>query len=316
MSAERRRAIVVGAGAAGLHAARQLMAYGRDVVVFDKGRGVGGRMATRRASQATFDHGAQFFTVRNDRFAELLRCDIDSGLVNAWCDGFDQRDGHPRYRVHGGMTALAKRWATGLDVRLSQLVFRTIFANGEWQVVLDDGTVHIADELVLTCPIPQSFSLLIDSGVRVPEELWRTDYDRTLCLLAVLDRPARLGPHGATQSAPGFTFLADNSLKGISTAPAITAHADATWSGAHWDEPNDTISEALGTLVEPLLGGSRIVSAQIKRWRFATPQRCWPERCWRSPEAPLVLAGDAFDGPRVEGAVLSGLAAAAALDDR
>jgi hypothetical protein len=65
------------------------------------------------------------------------------------------------------------------------------------------------------------------------------------------------------------------------------------------------------------LGDAIIVESQLKRWRFATPQAIWPEPCWSALDAaaPLVLAGDAFAGPKVEGAALSGLAAAAALTE-
>ena len=88
------------------------------------------------------------------------------------------------------MNALAKHLAAGLDVRCSTLVFA--IRPGEasaWSVGLDDGTGIAADAIVLTCPLPQSFSLLITAGVELPPDLRMTDYDRTLALLAVLDRP-------------------------------------------------------------------------------------------------------------------------------
>ncbi|MSO32728.1 MAG: FAD-dependent oxidoreductase, partial [Ilumatobacteraceae bacterium] len=62
----KKRVVVVGAGIAGLTAARALSHAGHSVIVLDKGRSVGGRMATRRIGDATVDHGAQFFTVRSD----------------------------------------------------------------------------------------------------------------------------------------------------------------------------------------------------------------------------------------------------------
>lgn len=67
-----RSALVVGAGLAGLVAAQRLAAAGIRVTVFDKGRGPGGRMATRREGDACWDHGAQFFTARDPRFAEMV----------------------------------------------------------------------------------------------------------------------------------------------------------------------------------------------------------------------------------------------------
>jgi renalase len=71
-AAETNSCIVVGAGMAGLVAARELSAASRRVVVLDEGSGVGGPMATRRIGDGTFDHGAQFFTVRSARSERLV----------------------------------------------------------------------------------------------------------------------------------------------------------------------------------------------------------------------------------------------------
>ncbi len=320
------RVVVVGAGLAGLSAARALTVAGHEVTVFDKGRGPGGRMATRRIGAARVDHGAQFFTVRSDAFAAFVQPFVDDGLVVEWSRGFAQfgtnaePDGFPRYRVRDGMNALPKALAEGLDVRCSSLVFaiRRSPAGGHsasrWSVGLDDATSLDVDALVVTCPLAQSFSLLVTAEVAVPETLWRTEYDRTLALLAVLDRPTAVPAPGGLQGAPGFTFVADNAAKGISDVPVLTAHADPAWSEAHWNLPHE---EALDLLVEaaaPWIGEAVIVERQLKRWRFATPRVIWPDACWFDDSfAPVALAGDAFAGPRVEGAVLSGLAAAAAL---
>ena len=98
-------------------------------------------------------------------------------------------------------------------------------------------------------------------------------------------------------------------------APAVTFHARPSWSLRWWDRaPTEAHAELLGA-ARPWLGDARVVESRLKRWRFATPQTIWPERCWSATDvaAPLVLAGDAFGGPRVEGAALSGLAAAQSL---
>ena len=307
---------VVGAGLAGLMAARRLHDDGHDVVVFERSRSPGGRLATRRIDGAQLDHGAQFFTVRDERFADQVDRWQRDGIVYEWCRGFDaEPDGHPRYAVRGGMNALAKHLARGLDVRCGSLVFSIHRVESSWEVKLDDGSRVAVDALVVTCPLPQSYSLLVSAEVTVPDLLWRTDYERTLALLAVLDAPPALPDVGAVQRAESIQFLADNARKGISAVPAITLHADATWSRAHWDDANDDALRALTELADPYLGSARIVTAQLKRWRFATPATIWPDPFW-SPEDDrlrVVLAGDAFAGPRVEGAVLSGLAAAEAL---
>jgi renalase len=309
------RVIVVGAGLAGLTAARTLVAGGHDVTVFDKGRGPGGRMATRRIGAATFDHGAQFFTVRSEELAAMTAGWITDGLVTEWCRGFGPTaDGYPRYALRAGMNALPKHLAAGLDVRCPALVFGFRREPGGWSVQLDDASLHPCDAIVVTCPLPQAYSLLVSAEVTMPETLFRTDYDRTIALLAVLDGPSAVPEPGGVQDAPGFTFIGDNRRKGISAVPALTMHTDPAWSKAHWDTDRVGTHDALLALAAPWLGGARIVDSQVKRWRFATPKAIWPEPCWRPDSgAPFVLAGDAFAGPKVEGAILSGAAAARSL---
>jgi predicted NAD/FAD-dependent oxidoreductase len=311
------RVVIVGAGISGLVAARRLVESDADVVLVDKGRSVGGRLATRRIGDATVDHGAQFFTVRTPAFQRQVDDWIDRGLARVWSHGFTTNDGHPRYVATSGMNSLAKDLATGLDVRCSTMVFGIrpgSDTDAPWQVVIDDATVHDADAVIVTTPLPQAFALLVDSGIELAGSPVLSDYDRTIALLATLDRPAAIPPPGGVQSpTPEIGFVADNHAKGVSATPAITVHASATWSEAHWDDDLDTLRPALIELAGTWLGEATVLEAQVKKWRFATPRTPWPEPCWIADGGTIVLAGDAFDGPRVEAAHNSGLAAAHAL---
>jgi len=112
---------------------------------------------------------------------------------------------------------------------------------------------------------------------------------------------------------PELSFVADNMAKGVSATPAITVHASPAWSEAHWDDDIDELGDALTELVSPWLGTAAVIESQVKKWRFATPRTPWPDPCWVASNNSIVLAGDAFDGPRVEAAHNSGLAAAHAL---
>lgn len=307
---------IVGAGIAGLMAGHAIAAGGHDVVVFDKGRSAGGRLATRRIGAATVDHGAQFFTVRSEAFADHVDRWVRAGVVREWCRGFDAIDGHPRYVGVAGMNGVAKHLAAALDVRCGSLVFSVHATQGRqpWELKLDDGSLHGFDALVMTCPLPQTFSLLVSAEVQMPEVLWRTGYDATLALLVVLDRPGAVPGPGGLQTDPNFTFVGDNQAKGISSVPALTFHATPAWSDEHWpDEPADA-EALLHEMARPWLGEATVLVSQLKRWRFATPRSIWPEAHWSPSErSDLAVAGDAFAGPKVEGAALSGLSAAAAL---
>lgn len=72
---------IIGAGLAGVAAAGDLIAAGKSVLLIDKSRGIGGRMATRRHAGTRIDHGAQFFTARSERFAAFVNGLLESGMV-------------------------------------------------------------------------------------------------------------------------------------------------------------------------------------------------------------------------------------------
>ena len=78
------RVAVIGAGLAGLSAARTLRDQDHEVRVFDKGRGVGGRTSTRRSKSFAFDHGAQYFTAHDERFGRLVASWQEAGIVAPW----------------------------------------------------------------------------------------------------------------------------------------------------------------------------------------------------------------------------------------
>jgi renalase len=333
------RIVIVGAGLTGLVAARELHTAGADVVVLDKGRSPGGRLATRRVGGATFDHGAQFFTVRTPAFAKTVEDWQERGLVHVWNHGFDDGarhgaghraghdgggltheasggDGHSRYVASNGMNSLAKDLAVGLDVRCSTMVFavRREPDSGEVSVAVDDGSSFDADAVIVTSPLPQAFALMIDGGIELDEALFRTDYDRTIGLLTRLDQPPGLPPSGGVQDGDDvFSFIGDNMSKGVSAEPAVTFHANTAWSEAHWDDDHDVLIEQLVAAARRWLGDARIVEHSLKKWRLATPRSIWPDPCWTTADGKVVMAGDAFAGPKVEGAHNSGLAAAHAL---
>jgi predicted NAD/FAD-dependent oxidoreductase len=307
------RVVIVGAGLSGLVAARELQRAGVEVTIVDKGRSPGGRLATRRIGAATLDHGAQFFTVRTPAFQHRVDDWMARGLVRVWSHGFDADDGHPRYVATAGMNSLAKDLARGLDVSCSTMAF-AVRRRDPWTVVIDDGSERQADRVVVTTPLPQAFALLADADVALDEALMRTDYDRTIALLATLDGPPDIGPPGGVQApSDDVAFVADNVAKGVSTAPAITLHGSPAWSEANWERDHGQLLDSLTELAAPWLGTAAIVEAHVKKWRFATPRRSWPEPCWVSSDGGVVLAGDAFAGPRIEAAHNSGLAAAHAL---
>lgn len=322
-SAPRTRIVVIGAGMAGLVAAGKLSEQ-FDVIVLDKGRGVGGRLATRRMGDATFDHGAQFITTHTDEFAATITQLVGSGVVAPWFrgrigpSGVVDPDGHTRFRGAVSMNAIAKELAVGLDVRTASLVTSLVHDGMSWTVTLADGTQLEADGVVVTSPVPQTMAMLENGGVKLStndaDALTAIKYDPCLALMAVLDGPSGLNEPGAIDPDSGpIDWMADNQLKGISAVPAVTIHATAEFSASNLDATDDEIADALFAAAG-LAANAVPGSLQIQRWRYARPSVEHPERFLVLDDAPpLVCAGDAFGGAKVEGAALSGAAAASAL---
>jgi len=315
---------VVGAGIAGLLAATELQKKNVHAIVVDKGRGVGGRMSVRRTSAGTWDHGAQFFTVCDADFAAQVEEWVTRGVVRKWSTRFPTRGGADvdrggRYfRGMTGMNAPAKELAAHLTVRMGERVQAIAAEDDLWQIETDAQTVIHARGLIMTPPVPQTLELLGVSGIGLPEEERKTlegiTYDRCIALLLALDGESVVpDPGGLFCDGEPIAWLADNQAKGISATPAITLHAGPSFSREHWDSDDRVIEDRLLHAAKPWLE-SRVIESHIHRWRYSKPVEVYPQRCFRlSTPLPLLLAGDAFGGPRVEGAALSGLAAAQAM---
>ncbi len=304
---------------AGLSAAAALQKAGRKPLVIDKGRGVGGRMATRRIGAATFDHGAQFVTARDSRFGAVLEAARGAGAAVEWCRGFTaDADGHACWRGTPGMSSLAKHLALGLEIVQEKQVSVLNQMTDHWSISMADGEAWSARAIVLTAPVPQSLVLLEAGGIvlepALKKRLSAIQYERCLAVMAVLEGRSRMPPPGGFAPTQGpIAWIADNQLKGVSAEPAITIHATDDFSVAHWDEDRDETARMLIAAADEWLG-TGIKSFQVHGWRFSKPKQTDPSPCAIVSSAPpLVLAGDAFAGPRVEGAALSGWAAAEAV---
>lgn len=320
--------LIVGAGMAGLMAAATVQRPGRRVLVVDKGRSVGGRLATRRIGPGLADHGAQFFTVRSAEFQRWVEPWLNDDLVYRWSTGWSDGSlaptsfgGHPRYAVHGGMNKLAKHLAQNIETQLNIRLQAVIPTGSGWEARAAGGQLFRSRALILTPPAPQSLALL-DAG-QTPlaaadrEALAKIEYAPCLAGLFWLEGAIHLPEPGAIQhSHAPISWIADNRRKGISPrATVVTVHAGPAYSRQFWEAPAEEVLAGLQAGLQPYLAADAIiVEAQLKRWRYAQPTYLHPERYLRPANLPpLLLAGDGFNGPRVEGAALSGLAAGQAL---
>jgi renalase len=322
--------LIVGAGLSGLMAARVLQEKGRRVTIVDKGRGVGGRLATRRIGPGRADHGAQFFTVRSPKFRTWTDKWLAEEIVFRWSTGWSDGslgtvaspDGYPRYAVRGGMNNLAKHLAKDLDTRVNVRIQEARPIENGWQVRSEDGRLFTSQALLLTPPVPQSLALLDTRGNCLSSAdrraLERIEYAPCMAGLFWVDGSVQLPEPGAVQRPEAaISWIANNRQKGISPdAEIVTVHAGPAHSRLLWNETEASALSSLQSALQPFLDPTaRIIAAQLKRWRYALPTTIHPDPCLLASRlAPLVFAGDAFGSPRVEGAALSGLAASSAIE--
>jgi hypothetical protein len=306
--------VVIGAGIAGLLAARRVQKAGFRVEVLDKGRQVGGRMATRRIGDAVFDHGAQFFTCRSPEFAAVVQEWREADVARQWCLGFNEAaDGHPRYRGNPGMTAGPKLLAETLPVRLRFRVASVHAGQHAWEIVGEDGVRLESRVLVLSAPVPQTLALLDAGAVALPidvrAQLESIRYDPCIAALAQLEAPSSVPvPGGIQLEGSILTWVGDNARKGISSRPALTLHAAPEFSRDNWSTDDHEVAAKM-LEVARTWADVHVREVQLQRWLYATPNPGIEERLTATEDPlPIAFCGDAFGGPRVEGAALSGMA--------
>lgn len=307
--------VIVGAGIAGLLAAASLKGAGMRICILEKGRGLGGRMATRRIDGAVFDHGAQFFTVRDQHFDLWVQRWMKQGIIEPWYE-LPARGVH--YRAVPGMTSIAKRLVEDfqLDVRREVHVESARLKDGHWSVAIRDRENLSAAALILTAPVPQSLAILDAGDTELPHsdriQLEAVRFHRCIAALAILESPSALAENGGAlklQSQP-VQWIADNQRKGVSPdVPCATIHSTPEFAEEHWDVDDAIRLPKLLAAAAPYLR-SEIVSCQGRRWGFSQPAGSFGETVFYDAARKLAIAGDGLAGGRVEGAAVSGLAAA------
>lgn len=326
--------LVIGAGMTGLSAGQRLREQGRRVLVLEKARSAGGRMATRRIGPGRADHGAQFLTAHTPAFAAALAGWEAAGLIYPWTAGYARGSlrpsadatFYPRYAAVNGMNHLAQQLAQGLEVRTAVTVQAVRRLAHGWQVEDSAGGSTQASQVLLTAPAPQSLALLAAGEVALSTAdqaaLAVIAYDPCLVGLFWWQGAALLPPVGALLRSQHDPFwIADNQQKGISPeATLLTVQSSAAFSRRWWEADDAAALTAIQAGLQEFLDPQgRLVEAQLKRWRFATASTLCPQPFLLPAGLPgLALAGDAFDAAgskvgSVESAFISGQQVAAAL---
>jgi renalase len=323
---EGHRVVVIGAGLAGLTTATRLSTRGYRVTVLDKGRGAGGRMSTRRDGTLRFDHGAQYFTARDRCFVEAVQRWQAQQLVARWeprlavidAEGIAAKGANETARYVGvpGMNALAKHLAAALaDCRLGWQVAGLRRVSGVWQVEAQDGRRLEADTLVVSTPPEQARRLLAGTpaAATVDRALAPVKMLPGWAVMVLFDRPLLAGFEAAFVNTGPLSWLcAQASKHGRDDADAWVLHACATWSAEHIEDAPSDVAETLIEQAARLPGASvgEVRTARAHRWRYALADTPLDVGALWFDDHRLAIAGDWCCGSRIEGAYLSGVAAA------
>lgn len=342
-----RHIAVVGAGIAGIACARTLAQAGHRVTVFEKSPGAGGRMATRSTEFGDFDHGVQYFTVRDPRFEEALA--TASGLVRPWSANTVRiLDDHGRVMAASlpvpeahwvakpGMNALVRQWAQPL-LDAGQVVVETQVTRLEadklhperWQLQTEGlgAQSHVYsgfDAVILAIPSPQAQALLLSSqqAKGLQAELGRVNVEPCWTLMVAFPQAqqptlASLGPQWnvARSTHHRIAWLARESSKpGRGPIERWTIQANTEWSQRHLEDDAERVKAKL------LRGFTEITGiraeppyAEVHRWRYAqTSKPLGKTHAWDA-QSGIGACGDWCLGHRVEDGFVSGLEMALAI---
>ena len=336
-----RRIAVIGAGIAGVACARTLMQAGHHVTVFEKSSGAGGRMATRNSEFGGFDHGTQYFTVRDARFEKALSG--SGALVRPWsantvrildelgrvvASSLPPKEAH--WVAAPGMNALVRHWAQPL-VDAHAIVFETHVTRiepdklkpGCWQLQAEgpgaDSLVHSGfDTVVMAMPSAQAQALLMSSQQAKPLMAAMGKVTVAPCWTLMLAFPQaaqpnlyHLGPHwnAARSTHHRIAWLARESSKpGRGPMERWTVQASPEWSERHLEDDAPRVKAKLLKAFTEVTGiRAEPPYAEVHRWRYAqTTEPLGKSHLWDA-KSGIGACGDWCLGHRVEDGFISGL---------
>lgn len=314
------RIAIIGAGIAGLSLAQALQPHAQ-VTVFEKARGVGGRMSARYADPYAFDHGAQFFTARDPAFRAFLAPLLDQGTVAPWqpvvaalAPGAARQSvawTEPHYVACPNMNGLCKALASSLNVHTStEIGPLTVRTSSGWELTDTAGNkLGVFDWVVSTAPHPQTARLFAESlidGQALPERGLLPCYALMLGFNGQWSQPWQ----AATVTRSPIAWVALNSSKPARNQhpSSLVIHATHEWSAQQLESDPAEVEASLMQALQALdVDVGDVAYRSLHRWRYALADKSAPSGPYFHAAAGLAAAGDWTGAARVEDAWLQAM---------
>ena len=303
---------IIGAGIAGLAAAQRLKKPELGITLFEKSRGLGGRMATRRFDDLQFDHGAQYFTAKGPRFSALVRQWGENGHADEWFDG--------AFVGSPGMTAPARAMAEGHTIVAGCQVAAIRKEGVGWSIFDASGLVKTPGNgsfsaVILAVPAPQAAPLVASAGVDLLE-LAKVRYAPCWALMLAFSERLSLLDDRAKPQDDAIAWISRNASKPgrVRETETSIVHATPDWSRQHLECSTDVAARELITRFQSSTEvHERPTFCAAHRWRYALVEETAEVASLWEDEPRLGACGDWCLGPRVEAAFDSGEALADAI---
>ncbi len=317
---------IIGAGIAGLTAAREIRRLAGDtveVIIFEKSRGVSGRMSTRYAADFEFDHGAQYFTAKDPVFKRFVKTAMKQGHIADWSaralyltdKGLEPDTGAKRFVATPRMNSLCKIMAQPFDVRLGHRAEKLTRAqSGRWTIKFESHKPQSGfDHILLAIPSHQALPLL-PRQFSARDAVTKTKMDACFALMVGHEVLPEFGWDSLRLTGLPVSWMAVNHSKAGRKSPPSTLliHAAPKWSNHNKDMDRNWVQIKIENIVSEILDLdiSTLRHRVLHRWLYASVSHSPQESSFYDPDLNLGVCGDWCLGGRVEGAYLSGLSLA------